>query len=109
MPQEYSVVLRAVHDGLGTAHDQELVVPSVFGPELVGSKTLLPAAKARVSQEPARSALDWACEVWESAWAGEPVEMDPGYAQLIEEFLQSLLDLPVGAEVGFTAQPATAR
>jgi len=108
MTHRYSIVLRAVHDGLGTAHDHELVVPSVFGPELVGSKTLLPAARARVSDEPGRTAQEWATDVWLSAWAGDPLEMDPSYVQLMEEFLQSLVDLPPGAEVGFTSQPVTA-
>lgn len=108
MTTQYSVVLRAIHDGLGTARDQELLVPSVFGPDVVGSRTLLPAIRARVSQEPPRSALDWASEVWESAWGGEAPALDPSYLQLLEEFLASLIDLPPGAEVGFTAQPVTA-
>jgi hypothetical protein len=108
MTQRYSIVLRAVHDGLGTAHDHELVVPSVFGPELVGSQTLLPASRARVSEEPAKTAHDWATDVWLSAWAGDPLAMDPEYLHLLEAFLQSLIDLPPGAEVGFTAQPVTA-
>lgn len=108
MTPHFSVVLRAVHDGLGTARDNELVVPSVFGPDLVGSQTLLPASRARVSEEPPRSAHEWASEVWGSAWAGDSVAMDPSYAQLLEEFLASLVDLPPGAEVGFSAQPVTA-
>ncbi len=108
MTQRYSIVLRAVHDGLGTAHDRELVVPSVFGPDLVGSQTLLPAFRARVSEEPARTALEWASDIWRSAWAGDPLEMDLSYVQLLEEFLLSLIDLPPGAEVGFNAQPVTA-
>ncbi|MNT92317.1 hypothetical protein D3C72_2335780 [compost metagenome] len=69
---------------------------------------MLPAIRARVCEEPARSALEWAEEVWLSAWAGEALEMDPSYVQLMEEFLLSLVDLPPGAEVGFTAQPVTA-
>lgn len=109
MTQRYSIVLRAVHGGLGTAHNQELVVPSVFGPELVGSKTLLPAARARVSEEPAKTAHEWATEVWRSAWAGDPLDLDPDYVRLMEDFLESLIDLPPGAEVGFSAQPTGAR
>lgn len=108
MTRHFSVVLRAVHDGLGTARENELVVPSVFGPDLVGSQTLLPAVRARVSEEPPRSAHDWASDVWSSAWAGDPVAMDPAYVQLLEDFLSSLIDLPPGAEVGFSAQPVTA-
>ena len=108
MTHRFSIVLRAVHGGLGTARDHELVVPSVFGPELVGSSTLLPAARARVSEEATRTALEWATEVWQSAWAGEPLEMDPSYVELMEEFLLSLVDLPPGAEVGFNTQPVTA-
>lgn len=108
MTHPFSIVLRAVHSGLGTARDHELVVPSVFGPELVGSTTLLPAARARVCEEPARTAHEWAAEVWNSAWGGEPLEMDPSYVELMEEFLLSLIDLPPGAEVGFNTQPVTA-
>jgi len=109
MSHQFSIVLRAVHSGLGTARDHELVVPSVFGPELVGSSTLLPATRARVSEETARTAYDWAHEVWNSAWAGDPLSMDPSYIELMEEFLLSLVDLPPGAEVGFSAPPVTAR
>jgi hypothetical protein len=105
MTQRFSVVLRAVHDGLGTAHDLELVVPSVFGPELVGSQTLLPALRARVSLENPRTADDLAREISLSAWAGEILDMDPSYTQLLEAFLASLVDLPPGAEVGFSAPP----
>lgn len=109
MTNPFSIVLRAVHSGLGTAHDHELVVPSVFGPELVGSSTLLPATQARVCEEPARTAEEWATEVWSSAWAGDPLSMDPSYIDLMEEFLLSLIDLPPGSMVGFNAQPVTAR
>ncbi len=105
MTLSFSLVLRAVHDGLGTARDLELVVPSVFGPELVGSQTLLPAIRARVSAESARTALEWAGDIWFSAWAGDPLDMDPSYVQLLEDFLASLVDLPPGAEVGFSAPP----
>ena len=108
MTQRFTLVLRAVHGGLGTARDQELVVPSVFGPEVVGSRTLLPAFRARVYEEPARTALEWAAEVWESAWGGEAPELDPSYLELMEDFLASLVDFPPGAEVGFSAQPVTA-
>lgn len=109
MTHRFTVVLRAVHDGLGTAHDHELVVPSVFGPELVGSSTLLPAMRARVSVEEPRSAEELAREVWLSAWAGEVQDMDLSYAQLLEDFLTSLVDLPPGAEVGFKDPAVTAR
>lgn len=108
MTLPFTLVLRAIHGGLGTARDQELVVPSVFGPDVVGSTTLLPVFRARVCEEPPRTALEWAAEVWVSAWGGEAPDLDASYLELMEEFLRSLVDFPPGAEVGFSAQPVTA-
>lgn len=96
-------LIRAHHQGTGTARDGEWVTPSVFAPEMVGLETLMPATRAVVAAHPeGLTAMQFAQKAWRAAYGGPDVPpVDMGFVDVVYEFLASVEDLAVGAEVGF--------
>ncbi len=95
-------VIRAQHQGTGTARDGEWVTPSVFAPEMVGIETLMPAVRAVVVEHPeGLTAAQFAAEAWRCAHGGpDAPPLSDAFVDVVYEFLASVEDLDVGAEVG---------
>lgn len=100
--------LHAEHVGEGSARQGELVVPSVFSPEMVGADTLLPASRAVVVDLPSgTTAHAFAERVWQVAHGGLDVPpVEPGYVDVVFEFLSSVEDIETGTPVGFSTHDA---